>query len=566
MLPYPPGRRSQRFSIIRFYRREDFFAAKRLQLSRRFLRPGRLLLGRVENTDIERTFLTTAFKFISMQKTLYIMKSIFAFLLVFGCFGAATLHAQNAALTVQGILKKADGSAVPDDVYTLFFAFYDAEAGGNKVWEEMINDVETTGGVYSVVLGVGTPLTAPFNVPYYLSVKIGSASAQELLPRPRLSAAPYALSLLGQDNVIPSTGNITVHGVTATNGITAGGNIAGYGLSASASLSVADESDLTKIVRAHNGILTNVGGPLSYGSNPTLFRGYGFLGDGGTGYGSNSGGVASIWAGGQNVINATNAEITMTKHVHITGSKTMSYTGAVGQLWSGGVATWSSFSNTAVSLETDKYIKTDGVFAVSDRRVKKGFTPSNAAHDLSQLMRLRVTDYQYKDVIGKGNSWKKGFIAQEVEEVVPEAINNDTGVIPDVYALAQNTRLDAGALRLTMEKPHDLKTGDKVRIMAGDHQEDLPVTAVASATEFSLGNWNQAAPEKVFVFGREVNDFHSVDYNHLFTMNISATQELARRVEALEKENADSKAENAELRRLIDGIRADVNVLKGQQR
>ncbi|MBK8191711.1 MAG: hypothetical protein IPK76_00320 [Lewinellaceae bacterium] len=57
-----------------------------------------------------------------------------------------------------------------------------------------------------------------------------------------------------------------------------------------------------------------------------------------------------------------------------------------------------------------------------------------------------------------------------------------------------------------------------------------------------------------------------MDYDQLFTMNISATQELARRVEALEKENADYKAENAELRRLIEGIRADVNVLKGQER
>lgn len=486
-----------------------------------------------------------------MQKTLYTMRSIFAFLLVFGCFGAATLHAQNAALTVQGILKKADGSAVPDDVYTLFFAFYDAEAGGNKVWEETISDVETTGGVYSVVLGVGTPLTAPFNVPYYLSVKIGSASAQELLPRPRLSAAPYALALRGQDNIIPSTGNIQVYGVTAANGITASTVTA-------SNLVVNNNADIHTALRVHkpvlapNGLLVN--------------SGYQFLNDFGTAYSSSGPGVISIHAGGENVITATNTEITMTKHVHITGSKTMSYTGAVGQLWSGGVATWGSWSNTAISLETDKYIKTDGVFAVSDRRIKKEFMPSNAAHDLSQLMRLRVTDYQYKDVIGKGNGWKKGLIAQEVEEVVPEAINNDTGVIPDVYALAQNARLDAGTLRLSMEKPLDLKVGDKVRIMAGDHQEDLPVTAVASATEFSLGNWNHTAPEKVFVFGREVNDFHSVDYNRLFTMNISATQELARRVEALEKENADYKAENAELRRLIEGIRADVNALKSQER
>ena len=120
-----------------------------------------------------------------LMKSIFTCFSFTVILAVVFAAGIAPLHAQNnAALTVQGILKKSDGSAVPDDVYTLKFAFYDAEAGGNKVWEETINDVETTGGVYSAVLGVGgTPLNAPFDKPYYLSVKIGNSS-QELLPRP----------------------------------------------------------------------------------------------------------------------------------------------------------------------------------------------------------------------------------------------------------------------------------------------------------------------------------------------------------------------------------------------
>lgn len=474
-----------------------------------------------------------------------------AIVFLFFSFGATILQAQNAALTVQGILKKADGSAVPDDVYKLYFAFYDAEVGGNKVWEEVINDVETTGGVYSVVLGVGTPLTAAFDIPYYLSVKIGSASAQELLPRPRLSAAPYALALRGQDNVIPSTGNIQVYGVTATNGVSASTVTA-------SNLVVNNSTTFNCPIRAYNPVLAPNGLLVN--------SGYQFLNDFGTAYSSSGTGVINIWAGNENVITATNSQITMSEYVHVTGFNTQSYTGSVGQLWPGGVATWGSFPNTGIGMKVDKYILTDGIFAVSDRRIKKDFMLSNAGQDLSKLLRLRVTDYKYKDVIGKGDCWKKGFIAQEVEEIVPEAVSNNTDVIPDIYALAQNVRTESGALHLNMEKPHDLKVGDKVRIMAGDRQEDLPVTAVASATAFSLGNWNQAAPEKVFVYGREVNDFHSVDYDHLFTLNISATQELARKVETLEKENADYKAENAELRRLIEGIRADVNALKGQER
>ena len=47
---------------------------------------------------------------------------------------------------------------------------------------------------------------------------------------------------------------------------------------------------------------------------------------------------------------------------------------------------------------------------------------------------------------------------------------------------------------------------------------------------------------EVFVYGREVNNFHTVDYEALSTLNISATQELAKRL--LNSENSLTKVED----------------------
>jgi hypothetical protein len=49
--------------------------------------------------------------------------------------------------------------------------------------------------VYSVALGTVTPLTPNFDVPYWLGVTVGTGV--EMQPRMALTAAPYALSLLG---------------------------------------------------------------------------------------------------------------------------------------------------------------------------------------------------------------------------------------------------------------------------------------------------------------------------------------------------------------------------------
>ena len=48
--------------------------------------------------------------------------------------------------------------------------------------------------------------------------------------------------------------------------------------------------------------------------------------------------------------------------------------------------------------------------------------------------------------------------------------------------------------------------------------------------------------EKVFVYGRQIKDLRTVDYDALGMLNISATQELAKKVAALEEENRQLKA------------------------
>jgi hypothetical protein len=80
---------------------------------------------------------------------------------------------------------------------------------------------------------------------------------------------------------------------------------------------------------------------------------------------------------------------------------------------------------------------------------------------------------------------------------------------------------------------------------------------------FTVKDWNAAftQPEKVFVYGKEVNDFRTVDYDKIHNLNVSATQELARRVAQLEAANAGLQLKNNELQQLNEGLRGDVNGL-----
>ncbi len=58
----------------------------------------------------------------------------------------------------------------------------------------------------------------------------------------------------------------------------------------------------------------------------------------------------------------------------------------------------------------------------------------------------------------------------------------------------------------------------------------------------------------VFVFGRQVDDFHSVDYEAISMLNVSATQELAKQMEALQSKNEALEVQIALLQKQVKNI------------
>lgn len=171
----------------------------------------------------------------------------------------------------------------------------------------------------------------------------------------------------------------------------------------------------------------------------------------------------------------------------------------------------------------------------SDIRIKTALHPTDSVKDLETLMEIQVTDYRFKDAVANGNSPQKKVIAQQVQTVYPQAVNIHKGVVPDIY---QNAEIKAGWVALAT----DLKVGDRVRLISEKEEgvhEVLEVKADRFLTQF------KSAGEQVFVYGREVNDFRSVDYDAIAMLNVSATQELARKLETVQAENAALRRELA---------------------
>lgn len=228
---------------------------------------------------------------------------------------------------------------------------------------------------------------------------------------------------------------------------------------------------------------------------------------------------------------------------------------------SGGTGSHAGLQNPAISVYAPNGRMVCVEFdAISDKRIKKVVDISNSVNDLNTLDQLQVTDFKYKDEIAQGSQMKKGFIAQQVEGVYPEAVSQTTNFIPDIYAKPASCKYDheKHELSIRMDARHNLNKGDKVRIITSSGNHDVTVERVNSKNEFTIAGWNETAAD-VFVFGKQVNDFRVVDYDRIYTLNVSATQELIKRVAALEQENEQLELQMQELKKCVEenGLKAE---------
>lgn len=186
-----------------------------------------------------------------------------------------------------------------------------------------------------------------------------------------------------------------------------------------------------------------------------------------------------------------------------------------------GLTTWST-DYLSVSIRANGYVVGTGIGAISDARIKHVSGRSNSARDLDLLNGIEITDYTFRDAAEKGTRPHKKVVAQQVEQVFPQAVSRMTDVVPDIFRRA---RVTAGWIFLAT----DLTVGERVRLISSNGRRAVHVVTAVEPERFRTDFTGDG--DELFVYGREVKDFRVVDYEAIAMLNVSATQELHRRVE-----------------------------------
>ncbi len=157
----------------------------------------------------------------------------------------------------------------------------------------------------------------------------------------------------------------------------------------------------------------------------------------------------------------------------------------------------------------------------SDQRIKSTEGLSDNDQDLETLRNILITDYHFIDPKSADVKVKK-LIGQQLHQVYPQAVKLGTGMINDIMASAS---MSGNEILL---RHHDLQAGDVIKVrFEGQYDQTLEVLATTTDTI----TVNKTFSGEVTVLGRQVDDFHYVDYDAVSMLAVSAIQSLAKTVE-----------------------------------
>jgi hypothetical protein len=162
--------------------------------------------------------------------------------------------------------------------------------------------------------------------------------------------------------------------------------------------------------------------------------------------------------------------------------------------------------------------------AWSDKRYKKDIEDINDDSALQMILAITPKTYRYIDET-KGTDIVYGFIAQQIKEVIPEAVEILYNMMPNIYKLCRCE----GNKKIYVVLPKDA-LGSEIEIRdIGKYKiskvEDEYIEVVKYLDDKVIPDGDN------FVYGYAINDFHMIKKEYIFTLNVCATQELHKRIE-----------------------------------
>ena len=199
---------------------------------------------------------------------------------------------------------------------------------------------------------------------------------------------------------------------------------------------------------------------------------------------------------------------------------------------------------------------------VSDVRVKYNVRDMDSNEAMNAILSLHPKRYEYVDKTISEFENHIGFIAQETKYCIPESVRTKRDFIPNVYSMAKVTvNAETCSILLTsVQKPITSIIVDELKEQVRESsppqsysysvkhvklklfnraKQPICVTCIESVDEYNIlvencSNQCILKSDDYFVYGQEIEDYHYMNNDAIFSTLVSAFQELGKIVKKQE--------------------------------
>lgn len=201
---------------------------------------------------------------------------------------------------------------------------------------------------------------------------------------------------------------------------------------------------------------------------------------------------------------------------------------------------------------TNQSVITLNTATFSDERIKQNVIDLTDVQEttLQKFRKIQPKIFQYIDNIQYGNQQQYGFIAQQIEKVLPSIIEYHTLYIPNIYEIADVSYNIGSSNTITLHEKstnqfeYDISKNLFTKLKCYDDSNNeytINIKSIINEKTFEIGEIRnkqniQLKSRKVFVYGQEVNNYISIDYDTLFMLSFFATQQLDKEMQTTKQE------------------------------
>jgi len=190
------------------------------------------------------------------------------------------------------------------------------------------------------------------------------------------------------------------------------------------------------------------------------------------------------------------------------------------------IITKNSQLNIKGSGNFNGYINSSGYTNNSDIRIKTDIVPLNSSESLDIINKINPLKFTQHNPTEDINS-VPGFVAQDIFNIYPSAIDIVDGYIPNInkyYPTKEIYRTETYFTYTIDISDLNLLYPQDLCLRIDNLKHAIYKTAKSNIVEFN----SNSSINYIYIFGTKVYDFHQLSYDYIYTLNVSATQELTK--------------------------------------